>query len=321
MLAAGAMLVPAAAHALFGSDSKNPAEQLLKNPVATSRSCVSCHTIGESGGTVGPNLNQVGNRRSPAWLRKWLKNPPAVKPGTAMPNFGITDREIELLVADLTRARTVFDPQAILTESPSPVEAGRRLFEAYDCSACHRIGLKGGYNAPDLTWVGKWQDMTWEAGWLADPSAHRPGTFMPNFNLKPGEIKALTAFLGTLKGQAHMEDRRWADPLYRSKPVKRGELIFEKLGCRGCHGERGTAGGFRNPNAAPDQMVPPLTDVSGKHVDDEVKRIILSSRRPRPLNPARAEPPLVCPSWKGVLSDAELNDLVAYVTSLGSKQP
>ncbi|MDP3939428.1 MAG: c-type cytochrome [Deltaproteobacteria bacterium] len=321
LFAACALLIPNAAQGLFGSDSENPADHLLKNPVAVSRSCVSCHTIGQSGSTVGPNLNQVGNRRSSDWLRKWLRNPSAVKPGTAMPNFGLTEQEIESLVTDLSRARKTFDQQAIIAESPTPDEAGRRLFEVYDCYACHRIGQKGRYNGPDLTWVGKWQDMNWEAGWLADPDAHRPGTFMPNFKLSPGEIKALTAFLGTLKGQTHAEDKRWADPLYRSKPVKRGELIFEKLGCRGCHGERGTAGGFRNPNAAPNEMVPALADVSKKYSIDQVKQIILTSRHPRPLDPAGAPPPLVCPAWSGHFEDTELNDLIVYVMCLGPQHP
>ena len=34
-------------------------------------------------------------------LKKWVLNPPAVKPGTAMPNVGLTDDEATNIVAFL----------------------------------------------------------------------------------------------------------------------------------------------------------------------------------------------------------------------------
>lgn len=299
---------------------KTPPERLRSNAIVLQRSCVSCHTIGTTGGTVGPVLNQVANRRTVQWLRTWLHNPSAVKPGTKMPNFGFTDQEIDTLIADLKHMRRDFDPQAIVAHAGSQEEAGRQLFDAYDCYACHRIGRRGRYNAPDLTWVGYWQSMEWEAGWLHDPAAHRPGTFMPNFHLKPQEITALVAFLHGLRGQAYADDQRWKLAAYRRKPVVRGELVFEKLGCRGCHGEHGTAGGFRNPNAAPDEQVPPLTRASQKYDATALKRIVLQGRAQPKLDPEGPAPPLVCPRWQGVLSDAELRDLVAYVISLGPKK-
>lgn len=299
---------------------KTPAERLRANPVVLSRSCTSCHTIGDTGGTVGPVLNEVASRRTRDWLETWLRDPQAVKPGTKMPNFGFTDEELATVLNDLLAMRRETDPKAILEEVRSPEEAGRRLFEAYDCYACHRIGRTGRYNGPDLTWVGKWQDMAWEKNWLANPSAQRPGTFMPTFGLSGPEIEALTAFLGTLKGQQHAEDQRWKDPAYRNKPVKRGEFLFEKLGCRGCHGERGTAGGFHNPNAAPDESVPALTQAAARYDEAALRRIILGSKRPQRLDPQGPEPPLACPSWADVLAENELDDVVAYVKSLGPQK-
>jgi cytochrome c1 len=37
--------------------------------------------------------------------------------------------------------------------------------------------------------------------WLKDPNALRPGTLMPNLNLKDDEASDLTAFLTTLKAK------------------------------------------------------------------------------------------------------------------------
>lgn len=299
---------------------KSPPERLRSNPVVLDKSCTSCHTIGTNGGTVGPVLNQVANRRTTDWLRTWLRDPSAVKPGTKMPNFELSNREIETVVTDLSRMRRDINAKEILARAPSPDEAGRQLFEAYDCYACHRIGSRGGYNAPDLTWVGRWQSTEWEGGWLRDPAGHRPGTFMPDFHLQPDEITALTAFLGTLKGGQHAEDQRWTQPAYRKKALVRGELVFEKLGCRGCHGEHGTAGGFRNPNAAPDEMVPPLTTASEKYDETGLKRRLAVAHRPAKLDPWGPEPPLACPVWQDVLAEGEVSDLVVYVVSLGPKK-
>ena len=39
----------------------------------------------------GPALDGVGSRLSVAELDLWLKDPPAVKPGTTMPNLALSD--------------------------------------------------------------------------------------------------------------------------------------------------------------------------------------------------------------------------------------
>ncbi len=53
--------------------------------------CVACHAVGGAGGAVGPALDGVGNRLTAAELDLWLKDPLAVKPGTAMPNLALPD--------------------------------------------------------------------------------------------------------------------------------------------------------------------------------------------------------------------------------------
>lgn len=75
--------------------------------------CASCHTIGGvdgAAGIVGPNLTHVYSRTgfagdiltmTDANLRLWLKDAPAQKPGSDMPNLGLTDQEINALVAYL----------------------------------------------------------------------------------------------------------------------------------------------------------------------------------------------------------------------------
>jgi cytochrome c oxidase subunit 2 len=76
------------------------------------RGCAACHTINgtPAQGKIGPNLTHVASRgviagsifeNNTANLREWLKDPPAVKPGSIMPNLGLNDHELDVLVAYL----------------------------------------------------------------------------------------------------------------------------------------------------------------------------------------------------------------------------
>lgn len=94
-----------------GPGSPEAGKQLV-----TSKGCIACHTIQqipEARGTVGPVLDGVGDPNdrpkiaggtldnTPENLRRWLSDPPAAKPGTVMPNLGLTRQEIGHLVAFL----------------------------------------------------------------------------------------------------------------------------------------------------------------------------------------------------------------------------
>ena len=65
--------------------------------------CNSCHIADykTDKGYVGPALAGVGNRLTPAWTYKWLKDPAALRSGTIMPNFGLKDDEARDLTAFL----------------------------------------------------------------------------------------------------------------------------------------------------------------------------------------------------------------------------
>jgi cytochrome c oxidase subunit II len=81
--------------------------QLFQN-----RGCAGCHTINGTAAQakVGPNLTHFASRgtlagsvleNTTANVRTWLKDPPAVKPGSIMPNLGLNDHELDVLVAYL----------------------------------------------------------------------------------------------------------------------------------------------------------------------------------------------------------------------------
>ena len=65
--------------------------------------CQACHIADykKDKGYVGPALADVGDRLTPVWMYKWLKDPNAVVPGTAMPNPRLADKEAKDLTAFL----------------------------------------------------------------------------------------------------------------------------------------------------------------------------------------------------------------------------
>ncbi|MCB1315647.1 MAG: c-type cytochrome [Leptospiraceae bacterium] len=65
----------------------------LHPPQKFQQLCVACHSLGGEGGNVGPALDGVGSRLDREYLQKWIANPQAVKPGTAMPRMPLTDAE------------------------------------------------------------------------------------------------------------------------------------------------------------------------------------------------------------------------------------
>ena len=74
--------------------------------------CTACHAIPEVPGAIGnagPPLDQFGRRSYIAGgipntapnLVRWLDNPPAMKPGTAMPDLGVSPEEARHMAAYL----------------------------------------------------------------------------------------------------------------------------------------------------------------------------------------------------------------------------
>jgi len=84
--------------------------------------CQSCHTIGSSGGYVGPNLSNLGNWMKPAWIAAWLRNPQRLVPGAIEPRRPFTEPEINALTAYLVSLKKGASSQS----SSSGTNVGRR---------------------------------------------------------------------------------------------------------------------------------------------------------------------------------------------------
>jgi mono/diheme cytochrome c family protein len=98
-------------------------------------------------------------------------------------------------------------PQSVLAESElttvpaiAPEALGEALFVAKGCIQCHTnsnvtIAKNMHPFGPDITFSKRTADYL--QTWLADPSALKPGTQMPNLHLSDAEIDTLVTFLQT----------------------------------------------------------------------------------------------------------------------------
>ncbi|MGA0587372.1 c-type cytochrome [Dyella sp. KRB-257] len=104
-----------------GRDPSQPGLRMDGNPahgkqLISQYTCGACHVIpGIHGadGLVGPPLTMFGRRayiggelpNTPANLQRWLLDPPAVEPGTAMPRLGLSRAEARDVAAYLSTLR------------------------------------------------------------------------------------------------------------------------------------------------------------------------------------------------------------------------
>jgi mono/diheme cytochrome c family protein len=96
----------------FDAKQFNPAMAALgKQLYEVKYQCQSCHTIGGTGGYVGPNLNNAGNWLTPAWIQAWLRNPQSLVPDTIEPRRNFTENEVQSLTAYLMTLRQGAKPQ------------------------------------------------------------------------------------------------------------------------------------------------------------------------------------------------------------------
>lgn len=96
-----------------GTTAAAPREEREAGLVALQKyGCGSCHRIpGVAGahGDLGPPLVDLGRRvyvgrslpNTPENLRRWIRSPQAIAPGTAMPDLGVSGQEAQAIAAYL----------------------------------------------------------------------------------------------------------------------------------------------------------------------------------------------------------------------------
>ena len=277
--------------------------------------CRGCHKLNGTGGIIGPELDKVGARRSPEWLKKHFVAPASVTPGSSMPPQKFSEADLDAIILFMLSQTGESAPgyYASMKVIPSALE-GQRLFQQKGCIGCHSVNGKGAVTGPALDDVGLRRSGEWMIQHFRDPQSVTPGTVMPRFGFTEGEARALTDFL------THLREQKVALSLPSLMgPVERGREVYRKYGCAGCHGADGK-GGIPNPNAKTAEQVPGLIKVAEGYTKVELKtRIVKGQHEINALDAKRPAPPLYMPAWGGTIKDAEVDDLVAYLISLKPK--
>ena len=196
------------------------------------------------------------------------------------------------------------------------VAAGGHDFVQFACAQCHGEQGQGGISpdVPALTGAG--QELT--VGQLEHiinhglgESANPTKPYMPVWGevISTQQVSDLVAYI-----RAGLPAVAGAEPPL--VPTDQGEpgagaALYGKYGCINCHGPNGL-GGVPNPQS-PDKAIPPLSGadfVNEFNTDAKIKEII------RTGSVLGSAPIVSMPHWGGILSDDQLDALVAYIKTL-----
>src|SRR5581483_5723207 len=90
------------------------------------------HSLMQDMKKVGPNLKDVRLKLNKNWIPVWLKKPTDFRPTTKMPNFRLSDHQIQAISAYLWQS-ALTDP--LPKQKPGNAEHGKELFESRGCLA------------------------------------------------------------------------------------------------------------------------------------------------------------------------------------------
>jgi mono/diheme cytochrome c family protein len=102
--------------------------------------------------------------------------------------------------------------------------------------------------------------------------------------------------------------------------LARGRQVFLKYSCNACHGVNGE-GGISNLNSETGGKIDGLTKLNETFTTEElVARIQKGVPEVGKEDPTGPDPPLRMPSYQNYIAGQEMQDLTAYLTSLGPKK-
>ncbi len=118
----------------------------------------------------GPNLKEVRKKLRKEWIPVWIENPQAFRPSTKMPQFRLSEDELQAISAFIWQSG-VEGPLA--TQPAGNAERGGALLESRGCLGCHSIGEgeleHGGTFAADLSRVGEKANYDYLVRWVHNP--------------------------------------------------------------------------------------------------------------------------------------------------------
>lgn len=125
------------------------------------------HSLMQDMKKVGPNLKDVRLKLNKNWIPVWLKKPSDFRPTTKMPNFRLSDHQIQAISAFIWQSGLT---DSLPKQKPGNAAHGKELFETRGCLACHSIGegdqMQGGTFAANLSRVGEKANYDYLVRWI-----------------------------------------------------------------------------------------------------------------------------------------------------------
>ncbi|MGE5808942.1 MAG: c-type cytochrome [Nitrospirota bacterium] len=131
-------------------------------------------------------------------------------------------------------------------EITADVDAGKMIWQKYDCIGCHTIFGNGSYFAPDMTKVVERKPKGYLKKFIMDPKAVKATAAMPTLGITSDEADKLIAFF------------EWVDKVdtngWPPKPIlaaaagvggqelSPGQRVYRAQGCSACHAINGIGG-------------------------------------------------------------------------------
>jgi len=108
--------------------------------------CISCHPFNGNGGRLAPDLGKIGNKVNKKWLAAMLKNPRQFQPASTMPQFNLSEVNVNNLVQWLYEEYTDYEileaeaqDSTKKNDDSLTIEIGRRIYKELRCSNCHDL--------------------------------------------------------------------------------------------------------------------------------------------------------------------------------------
>lgn len=183
---------------------------------------------------VGPSLRPVKSKLKPEWMTQWIKSPHDFRPTTRMPEFRLTDDQVNAIAAAVWQAA---DPVDGVEHPRGDATKGKDLFESRGCQACHAAeqGPDGDWLGhlwgPELSRVAEKADFDYIVEWIHDTP---DWSLMPNLRLTVEESQHVAEYLFSLSDEkANSGDAK----AFLNDPqlAEHGGVLIRHFGCAGCH--------------------------------------------------------------------------------------
>lgn len=290
-----------------------------------SLNCAACHRQSAAVGWEGkmaPDLSFEGMRAKEEWLTAYLKKPRPLRPfgyypgsGARMPDFMLSDGEVQTLAAYLRQQKGNFPPDSVAFQSQklsahNREKAYKLLKDKLPCLGCHQLGGEGGRIGPDLSSLKHRLQEDYVYRIIKNPRRLIPEGIMPQIAMPQAQLDLIVSYLLQQElprtGQPYLSltDN---EPFFYQGPEKNRGLYVKY--CAACHGPEGNGDGYnaqflpaaptKHSEAAYMSTRPDDTLFDGIYAGGYI------------LNKSR-----LMPSWGFTLAYEDIRGLVAYLRQL-----